>query len=69
MHSVEELAAAGLPPETIVLSREGGASEAQVLVEVAGFLTEDDARLTALGRVLRRPLVVGAYAVPVGDVP
>jgi chorismate mutase len=64
-----ELAAAGLPPETIVLSREGGASEAQVLVEVAGFLTEDDARLTALGRVLRRPLVVGAYAVPVGDVP
>ncbi|MDR3536019.1 MAG: chorismate mutase [Acetobacteraceae bacterium] len=61
-----ELGNAGLPPEAIVVSREAGTTEAQVLVEVAGALGEDDPRLAALGRVLRRPVVLGGYAVPVG---
>ncbi len=63
-----ELGNAGLAPETIVLSREAGAAEAQVLVEVVGALTENDPRLAALGRVLRRPVVLGGYAVPVGGI-
>lgn len=59
-----ELTAAGLPPDTIVLCREPGAAQAQVLVEVSGALTEDDPRLAALGSVLRQPVVLGGYAVP-----
>jgi hypothetical protein len=62
-----ELTAAGLTPDTMVLLRLPGSSTAHVLVEVAGYLTDDDARLTRLGAVLRRPVVIGAYAVPFSD--
>jgi hypothetical protein len=41
---------------------------AQALVDVAGLVTDDDARLTALTDMLRPPVVLGAYAVPLdGD--
>jgi hypothetical protein len=33
-------------------------------VEVEGFLADDDPRLSTLTRVLRRPIVLGAYAIP-----
>jgi chorismate mutase len=56
-----ELTAVGLPPGIMVLRRESGAADAQVLVEVEGFVTDDDPRLSA---VPRRPVVLGAYAVP-----
>lgn len=59
-----ELTAAGLKPETMVLIRQPGSSVANVLVEVPGYLSDDDDRLTHLGSVLRRPVVLGSYAVP-----
>ena len=63
-----ELSAAGLKPETMVLVRRPGSPIANVLVEVEGYLADDDARLARLGSVLRRPIVLGSYAVPVGGV-
>ena len=63
-----ELAAAGLKPETMVLLRGQGSAVAHVLVEVDGYLTDDDVRLSHLGAVLRQPTVVGGYAVPLAGV-
>ena len=60
-----ELASAGLKPLTMVLLRPPGSPTANVLVEVDGYLTDDDTRLSHLGSVLRRPIVLGNYAVPV----
>ena len=57
-----ELTALGLTPGTMVLRRDGAA--AQVLVEVEGHLTDEDPRLAKLGGVLRRPVVLGGYAIP-----
>jgi chorismate mutase/prephenate dehydratase len=57
-----ELAGTGLKAEAMVLVRDQGS--ANVLVEVEGSLSDDDARLTRLGSVLRRPVVLGSYAVP-----
>jgi hypothetical protein len=57
-----ELTAAGLPAGTMVLWRDPGSANAQVLVEVEGFVADDDPRL---GSVPRRPVVLGGYAVPV----
>ena len=61
-----ELTAAGLKPETLMLARQPGSPVANVLVEIDGYLADDDARLRKLGSVLRRPIVLGSYAVPVG---
>ena len=55
------LAAAGLAAEAVVLSRD---PVAHALVEIAGFLTDDDPRLARLDAALRRPVVLGAYAIP-----
>jgi chorismate mutase len=60
-----ELTAAGLSPETMVLVRQQGSPVANVLVEVAGALSDDDKRLSHLGSVLRRPVVLGSYAIPI----
>ena len=59
-----ELTAAGLKPATMVLIRQPGSPVANVLVEVEGYLSDDDDRLNHLGSVLRRPVVLGGYAVP-----
>lgn len=61
----DELVAAKLKPETMVLVRQQGSSVANVLVEVLGYLSDDDPRLGRLGSVLRRPIVLGSYAVPI----
>lgn len=61
-----ELAAAGLQPETMVLTRQQGSPTAHVLVDVDGYLADDDPRLGRLGYELRRPVLLGSYAVPVG---
>ena len=61
-----ELLAAGLKAETMLLLRLQGSPMSNVLVEVEGYLTDDDPRLSRLGSVLRRPVVVGSYALPVG---
>jgi chorismate mutase/prephenate dehydratase len=61
-----ELAGAGLKPEMLVLLRSNDSSVAYALAEVDGYLMDDDARLSNLGSVLRRPVVLGSYAEPVG---
>jgi chorismate mutase / prephenate dehydratase len=58
------LTAARLAPEGMILRRDQGSAVAHALVEVDGFLTDDDPRLAALEAVLRRPVVLGAYAIP-----
>ena len=58
------LAAAGFEAGATVMRRDGGG--ARVLVDVAGFVTEGDPRLASLAAILRPPIVLGAYAIPIG---
>lgn len=58
------LAAAGFDAASIILRREQGDPAAQALVDVAGLVADDDTRLSALTDMLRPPVVLGAYAVP-----
>ncbi len=60
------LGSASFTPEQIILRRDPGAPAAHVLVEVQGYVADDDTRLARLGSVLRPPVVLGAYAVAVG---
>jgi chorismate mutase/prephenate dehydratase len=60
-----ELSSAGLKPETMVLVRQPGSPIAHALVEIEGYLTDDDARLGQLGSVFQRKIVLGGYAVPI----
>ena len=63
-------AAAGLAPVTMILCRDPGAPVMHGLIEVEGHMEEHDRRLAALADRAARPLVLGAYAVPLeGDVP
>ena len=63
-----ELSRAGLTPRNLLLVRPPAASMADVLVEISGYLDDSDPRLTALGSMLRHPVVLGTYAVPIsGD--
>lgn len=57
--------AAGFVPGPIILRRDQGAGVAHALVEVAGMVTDDDIRLAAMPDLLRPPVVLGGYAVPV----
>ena len=66
---VAALTAANLAPGPIILRREPGAPYAHALIDVEGHVAEADPRLAALGSVLRAPVVLGAYAVPVGGEP
>jgi chorismate mutase / prephenate dehydratase len=59
------LTSAGLAPETMILRRDQGSPVAHALVEIDGLLTDQDERLGRLDAVLRRPVVLGAYAIPV----
>ena len=58
------LAAAGFAAGPVILRRDPGAASAYALVDVEGFVADDDARLGRLASVLRPPVVLGAYAVP-----
>ncbi|MEJ0017765.1 MAG: chorismate mutase [Acetobacteraceae bacterium] len=58
------LTAAGLAPEAMIVRRDAGAQVAHALVEIDGFVTDDDTRLRGLDAVLHRPVVLGAYAMP-----
>ena len=60
----QALIAAGLSPCSVILRRDEGAPVAHALVEVDGYVTDDDPRLQEIGVVLHRPVVLGAYAVP-----
>jgi hypothetical protein len=73
------LATAGFVLGSSLLRRDPGAAVAHALVEVGGLVADDDRRLDALAGILadmlRRPVVLGAYATPVaahaanGDTP
>ena len=63
------LAEAGFDSGAIVLRRDAGSGSARALVDVAGFVADDDRRLPNLAATLRPPLVLGAYAVPIGGTP
>jgi len=58
------LTSAGLAPASIILRRDPAGQIAHGLIDVDGYVTDDDPRLANLGEV-RRPVVLGAYAVPV----
>ena len=60
------LAAAGFVVGPIILRRGPGTDAAHALVDVTGFVTDADPRLAAMQVILRPPVVLGAYAVPVG---
>jgi chorismate mutase / prephenate dehydratase len=60
----QAMIAAGLPPCAVILRRDQGGQVAHALVEVDGFVDDVDPRLGAIAAVLRRPVVLGAYAVP-----
>ncbi len=60
----QALIAAGLPPCSVILRRDEGSPAAQALVEVDGYVTDDDPRLAGIGAVPHRLVVLGAYAVP-----
>ncbi len=59
------LSQAGLQPGWMLPPRQEDAPDAPVLAQVAGCLTEDDARLDRLDSVVRRPVVLGSYAEPI----
>jgi hypothetical protein len=62
------LITAGLQPTAVILIREAGLPTARALVEVDGFVGDEDQRLSKIGSLLRPPVVLGAYAVPLdGD--
>jgi chorismate mutase/prephenate dehydratase len=63
------MATAGFAPGTIILRRDQGGQTAQALVDVEGYVADDDARLAALTDLSRPPVVLGAYAVPVDGEP
>lgn len=58
------LTTAGFAQGSTILRRDTGAQVAHALVEVEGYVTEADPRLAALPDLLRPPVVLGAYAVP-----
>jgi chorismate mutase/prephenate dehydratase len=60
----QALTAAGFEPGTTILRRDPGAPDAHALVDVAGLVADDDPRLARLTAILRPPIVLGAYAVP-----
>ena len=60
------LAASGFRAGLVIVRRGTDASAACALAEVDGFIGDDDARLAALRKAGYLPMVLGAYAVPVG---
>jgi len=58
------LTGAGFAPGTVILRRDQGAPVAHALAEVEGFMTDGDPRLARVDAVLRRPTVLGCYAIP-----
>jgi len=58
------VAAAGFQAGTTILRHDSGAPAAHALVDVDGFVGDDDPRLATLQPVLRPPVVLGVYADP-----
>ncbi|MBV8455046.1 MAG: chorismate mutase [Acetobacteraceae bacterium] len=60
------LAATGLGSGSLLMRCDSGDPVARALVEIPGFLAEDDSRLADIGARVLSHAVLGAYAVPVG---
>ncbi len=60
-----DLSAAGFVTGPVIVRRDVGSDVAHALVDVEGFVTDADVRLRQLRSVLRPPVVLGAYAVPI----
>jgi chorismate mutase-like protein len=58
-------AAAGLAPASLLMRRGSSVPTTRALIEVEDYVTEDDPRLDRLAEAVARPVVLGAYAVPV----
>ncbi len=58
------LAAAGFALGRVLIERDVAAGLARALVEVEGFVAEDDPRLGRLDWLAEPPFLVGAYAIP-----
>ncbi|MBV8591437.1 MAG: chorismate mutase [Acetobacteraceae bacterium] len=58
------MTSASLNAYATILRRDQGPI-ARALVEVDGYLTDEDPRLAVLAQLLNRPILLGSYAVPV----
>ncbi len=63
----DALSAAGLPPRSVLIRNDGAGSQTAALAEVDGFLSDTDPRLKTVQTAIGSPVVLGAYAVPVGE--
>jgi chorismate mutase/prephenate dehydratase len=61
------LAAAGFTPGNIWMKRSAGNERLLALVEVAGLVADDDARLAVIGGLDARAVVIGGFAAPLGE--
>jgi chorismate mutase len=59
------LISAGLASAHTILRREQGGLYARALIDVDGFVSETDPRLPAIAAILRPPVVLGSYAIPI----
>jgi len=58
---------AGFAPGPVWIRRAVGDTRIRALVEVAGFLGDDDPRLAAISGLDAPPVVIGGFAVPYGE--
>jgi hypothetical protein len=58
---------AGFAPLQVWVRRSPGDSAIRALIEVEGLVTDDDPRLAAIAGLEAAPVVIGGFAVPVGD--
>lgn len=63
----QQIAAAGFVANSLILRRDATAPVAQALVDLDGFIEENDPRLVAIGSLIRPPVRLGAYAVPLEE--
>jgi len=64
---IAALTEAGFALGRVLIHRDPRAAEVDVLVDVAGHVTDADPRLAAIRPPLSPPVVLGAYAVPLGE--
>ena len=64
---VAQVKEAGFEPGSLWVRRLQGDSQISALVEVEGLVTEGDPRLAAIAGLEGAPIVIGGYAVPIGD--
>lgn len=64
---VAQVKEAGFEPGTLWVRRLPGDTHISALVEVEGLVADDDPRLAAIAGLEAPPVVIGGYAVPIGE--